>query len=128
MPSLTAIVTNSIGYPPAARTPSLASLASRSRVMLQGVTSFHDDATPIWDLSQSSSVMPTARSIARAGARSNPSVTSNDRGFMVCSVGPLLMGAEVTLSPAMSDHSISDGATAVADLVVQGTDIAKHWG
>ena len=35
-----------------------------------GVTSFHDDATPTWDLSQSSSVMPTARSMARAGARS----------------------------------------------------------
>src|SRR3954471_13576457 len=38
------------------------------------------------------------------------------------------MGAEVTLSPAMSDHGISDGVTAVADLVVDGTDIAKHWG
>ncbi len=38
--------------------------------MLQGVTSFHDEATPTWGLSQSSSVIPMARSMARAGARS----------------------------------------------------------
>ena len=82
MPSLTAMVMNSIGKPPAARTPSLDRLASRSSGMLQGVTSFHDDATPTWGLSQSSSVMPMARSIARAGARSNPSVTSRERGRM----------------------------------------------
>ena len=79
MPSDTAMVTNSSGKPPAARTPSLARLASRSRGMLQGVTSFHELATPTWGLSQSSSVMPTARSMARAGARSNPSVTSRLR-------------------------------------------------
>ncbi len=70
MPSLTAIVLNSIGNPPAARTPSLDRLASRSSGMLHGVTSFHDEHTPTWGLSQSSSVMPTARSMARAGARS----------------------------------------------------------
>ena len=45
MPSLTAIVVNSSGKPPAARTPSLARLASRSSGMLQGVTSFQDEAT-----------------------------------------------------------------------------------
>ena len=45
MPSDTAMVVNSIGKPPAARTPSLARLASRSSGMLHGVTSFHDDAT-----------------------------------------------------------------------------------
>ena len=69
IPSLMAIVLNSSGKPPADRTPSLDRLASRSSGMLQGVTSFHDDATPTCDLSQSSSVMPTARSMARAGAR-----------------------------------------------------------
>ena len=37
--------------------------------MLQGVTSFQDDTTPTCGLSQSSSVMPIARNIARAGAR-----------------------------------------------------------
>src|SRR5579875_4149954 len=82
IPSETAMVTNSIGKPPAWRTPSFACLARRSRDMLQGVTSFHDDATATCGLSQSSSVMPIARSIARAGARSNPSVTSRLRGFM----------------------------------------------
>jgi hypothetical protein len=46
------------------------------------VISFHDDATPIWGFSQSSSVRPTARSIARAGARSIPSVTSRLRGLL----------------------------------------------
>ena len=68
MPSLTVIVPNSIGKPPAARTPSLACSASLRSVMLHGVTSFHDEATPTCGLPQSSSVMPTARSIARAGA------------------------------------------------------------
>jgi hypothetical protein len=81
MPSLTAIVTNSMGKPSAARTPSLARFASRSSGMLHGVTSFQLDATPICGLSQSASVIPTARSIARAPARSMPSVTSRLRGF-----------------------------------------------
>ena len=70
MPSLTAMVPNSSGKPPAARTPSLAAFASRCSGMLQGVTSFQDEATPIWERSQSSSPRPTARSMARAGARS----------------------------------------------------------
>jgi hypothetical protein len=46
------------------------------------VTSFQEDATPTWGLLQSSSVMPTARNMARAGARWKPSVTSPLRGFM----------------------------------------------
>src|SRR5215212_5391172 len=50
--------------------------------MLHGVTSFHDEHTPIWGLSQSSSVMPMARSMARAGAREGPSVTSRLRGLI----------------------------------------------
>ncbi len=75
IPSDTAMVMNSRGKPPARRTPSLARLARRSSGRLHGVTSFHDEATPICGLSQSSSVMPTARSMARAGARVGPSVT-----------------------------------------------------
>ena len=82
MPSETAMVVNSSGKPPAARTPSLARLASRSSGRLHGVTSFHDEHTPTCDLPQSSSPMPTARSIARAGARPTPSVTSWLRGFI----------------------------------------------
>jgi hypothetical protein len=80
MPSEIAIVMNSIGKPPASRTPTLARFARRSSGMLHGVTSFHDDATPTCGLSQSASVMPMARSIARAGARVLPSVTSWLRG------------------------------------------------
>ena len=82
MPSETEIVPNSIGKPPAARTPSLAALASRASDRLHGVISFHDEAMPTCGLSTSSSVMPTARSIARAGARRSPSVTSVLRGLL----------------------------------------------
>ncbi len=46
------------------------------------MTSFQEEATPICGLSQSSSVIPTARSMARAGARAGPSVTSWLRGFI----------------------------------------------
>ena len=44
--------------------------------------SFHDDATPICGFSQSSSPIPTARSMPRAAAFSRPSVTSRLRGLM----------------------------------------------
>ena len=47
--------------------------------MLHGVTSFQDDTTPTWGLSQSSSVIPTARNMARAAARLGKSVTSCER-------------------------------------------------
>ena len=83
IPSLTAMVLNTIGKPPAAVTPALQRVASASSGRLQGVTSFHDEAMPTWALSKSSSVMPTARSMARAGARLSPSVTSCERGFMM---------------------------------------------
>jgi hypothetical protein len=82
MPSDTAMVVNSRGNPPAARTPSLARLARRSSGMLHGVSSFHDEHTPTCALSQSPSPMPTARSMARAGARVGPSVTSKLRGLL----------------------------------------------
>jgi hypothetical protein len=76
IPSDTAMVVNSIGNAPAALAPSLALFASLSSGILHGVTSFHDDATAICGLSQSSSVMPTALSMALAGALVGPSVTS----------------------------------------------------
>ena len=75
MPSDTEIVPNSSGKPSAPRTPIFACLASRLSDRLHGVISFHDDATPICGLRQSSSPMPTARSMPRAAARSMPSVT-----------------------------------------------------
>ena len=68
MPSLTVMVPNSSGTPPAARTPSLAAAVRRRSDTLQGVISFHDEATPTWGFSQSSSVRPTARNMARDAA------------------------------------------------------------
>ncbi len=80
--SETVIVPNSSGNPPAACTPALTCSASRRNDMLHGVISFHELAMPICGFSQSSSVSPTARSIARAPARCMPSVTSRERGLM----------------------------------------------
>ena len=68
IPSLTVIVPNSRATPPAERTPSLAAAVKRRIDILQGVISFHEDATPTWGFSQSSSVSPTARSMARDAA------------------------------------------------------------
>ncbi len=98
MPSLTLIVPNSSGYPPAACTPSLLALARRSRDRLHGVISFHELATPICGLAKSSSPMPTARSMPRAAVFSSPSVTSRLRGLMsgvcrVASVTPWSLGS-----------------------------------
>jgi len=43
--------------------------------MLQGVTIDHVEATPTTGFLKSASVKPTARSMARLGARSGPSTT-----------------------------------------------------
>ena len=83
IPSETEMVPNCIGNPPASITPCLEAVAKRARDKLQGVISFHEDTMPICGLTQSSSPIPTARNIPRAGARSIPSVTSPDRGFIV---------------------------------------------
>ena len=82
MPSDTEIVPNSSGYPPAACTPSFADFANRSSERLQGVISFHELATPICGLAQSSSPIPTARSIPRDAVASRPSVTARLRGLI----------------------------------------------
>ncbi len=73
-PSETEIVLNSIGVPPAARMPSLTCLASTRWLRLHGIVSIQVVATPTSGFARSSSVKPTAFSIARAGARSQPSV------------------------------------------------------
>ena len=46
MPSVTVIVVNSRGVPPAAATPFLAACAWRESAMLQGAASFQQVATP----------------------------------------------------------------------------------
>ena len=62
--------------------PALTSSASDRSVMLQGVISFQELAMPTCGFTQSSSVRPMARSIARAAAFGLPSVTSRERGLM----------------------------------------------
>ena len=74
MPSETVGAPKVCGTPPAARMPSRPFSASRSRWALQGVMSLKSDATPTIGFSKSSSVNPTARSIARLGARPGPPV------------------------------------------------------
>src|SRR3972149_1826083 len=73
IPSVTVIVLNSMGVPPAARTPSFTFSASFRWLKLHGVTSIQQWATPTSGRARSSSVNPTAFSMARAGARSGPS-------------------------------------------------------
>src|SRR5581483_11022065 len=73
-PSETEIVLNSIGVPPASRMPSLTAFARKRWLRLHGIVSIHSCATPTSGFARSSSLKPTAFSIARAGARSTPSV------------------------------------------------------
>ena len=120
MPSLTVIVPNSIGNPPAARTPSLVCSASLRSVMLHGVTSFHAEAIATCGFTQSSSVMPTARSMARAGAFGMPSVTSRLRGLTSTGV-PGSFAAMRRSYPTSSGHTRSDRvpATPAAQLTAE---------
>ena len=73
-PSETAIVLNSIGVPPASRMPRLTCWASARWFRLHGIVSIQLVATPTSGRARSSSVKPVPFSIARAGARSGPSV------------------------------------------------------
>ena len=90
MPSDIEIVPNFIPKPPAAAIPSFEASARRSSERLQGVISFHDEAIPICGFTQSSSPIPTALSIPRAGALSIPSVTTWLLGFIWLVMGSIL--------------------------------------
>src|SRR2546430_2628930 len=74
-PSDTAMVLNSMGVPPAARIPAFTFSARRRWLKLQGMVSIQLCPTPISGLLRSSRVKPIARSMARAPARSSPSVS-----------------------------------------------------
>ena len=74
MPSVTVIVVNWRGVPPALVTPVFAALACRSSAVLHGAASFQQLTTPTSGLAMSSAVNPIAWSIARCGARSGPTV------------------------------------------------------
>ena len=80
-PSLMAMVLNSMGVPPAARMPSFTFADSRRRWKLQGMVSIQVLATPIRGGVRSLSVKPTALNMARAPARSRPSVMLRLRCF-----------------------------------------------
>ena len=82
MPSLTAIVVNSSGNPPASRTPSLARLASRSSGRLHGVTSFQEEATADLGLVPVGVGHADGAEHGPAGGAVRPSVTSPLRGFI----------------------------------------------
>src|SRR5438132_6728224 len=73
-PSETAMVLNSIGVPPAARIPAFTFSASRRWLKLQGMVSIQLCPTPMMGFARSSRENPIARSMARAPARSSPSV------------------------------------------------------
>ena len=73
IPSVTVIELNSIGVPPAARTPSFTFSAIFRWFQLHGVISIQQCATPIRGFFKSSSVKPIALKNARAAARSGPS-------------------------------------------------------
>src|SRR5688572_27702677 len=73
-PSDTAIVLNSIGVAPASRMPRFTSTARSRWLRLHGIVSIHVVATPMMGLARSASVKPVPLSIARAPARSGPSV------------------------------------------------------
>ena len=75
-PSETAIVLNSIGVPPASRMPRFTCGASARWLRLHGIVSIQVVQTPISGLARSSSSKPTAFSMARAAARSGPSVSA----------------------------------------------------
>ena len=72
MPSLTVMVPKSWGIPPASRTAASASRASKSSPALHGVMVLYAFAMPTMGLSKSPSPKPTARSMARFGARCTP--------------------------------------------------------
>src|SRR6266852_287950 len=75
IPSVTEIVLNSMGVPPAARMPSFTFSASFWWFQLHGVISLQQWPTPTSGFLRSSSVKPTALKKDRAAARSGPSTT-----------------------------------------------------
>src|SRR3954462_262266 len=79
IPSEIATVLNSIGVPPAARTPSLTFAASARRWKLQGIVSIHVEATPTIGRLRASSSYPMPLRYARAAARGGPSVRARER-------------------------------------------------
>ena len=75
-PSETAIVLNSTGVPPASMIPRRTCRASSRWFQLHGIVSIHDVAIPTNGRESASSSIPMPFNIARAAARSMPSVSA----------------------------------------------------
>ena len=75
MPSDMVMVLKISDLPPASSAPAADSSASWLMCMLHGVRLLHVDAMPIWGFLKSSSVNPTARSMARLADLPMPSTT-----------------------------------------------------
>ena len=123
------MVPNSSGKPSAPRTPTLAFFASRLSDRLHGVISFHDEATPICGLRQSSSPMPTARSMPRAAARSTPSVTIELCGLRCCGGCGSVAHARKAVRATVHARGVATGATGPSECRsrVSGLPAARRW-
>src|SRR5689334_22760522 len=110
-PSEIAIVLNSIGVPPASRTPRFTSSASSRWFRLHGIVSIHVVTTPMLGLARSSSVNPTPLSIDRAPARPGPWVIVALCRFPLVAIEAILLGQSV------SGHAVRVVADVDRDLV-----------
>ena len=77
IPSVTTMVLNSSGVPPASRTPIFTCSDNARRCQLQGVISVQVFAIPMSGREIASSVRPIAFHMARAPARAGPLLTSS---------------------------------------------------
>ena len=83
MPSDTVMVLNNTLLAPASSAPLAAASASLSICMLHGVTIDQVEAMPTCALAKSSRLKPTGYSMARLGACSTPSTTTEECGRLV---------------------------------------------
>src|SRR5438093_1134407 len=95
MPSLTAIVTNSMGKPSAARTPSLVRFASRSSGMLHGVTSF----LPVLLAAEHTDRLELSTAIAVAFARNPMTLAQTAYDLQSVSEGRFILGLGSQIRP-----------------------------
>src|SRR3984885_3042471 len=86
MPSWMVIVLNSMGVPPASRTPCLTASATWRRWKLQGPISVQVLAMPMMGLCRSSLLKPTLRKEERGAARDGPSVRTMEFFFGLISL------------------------------------------
>ena len=109
MPSDMVMVLKITPLPPAAFAPFSASSASLLMCMLQGVTLAQVEAMPICGFLKSSSVKPTARNMARAGAASTPSTTREEYLRMLSVISVISKILEVVIASIQACRAGSTG-------------------